>query len=149
MRRKLRGNAGKSKVMVFERKEVEVLVFTTPYRVNVPVAESCEIVLGEDRVEVVQALKYLGKILCKNGEMDGEIRERVVKGKSFLGSLERIIEGRNVSMEVNRELRNSILLPTQTYSSETWSWNGAQQSRVHAVEMSYVRGACGATRLEG
>ncbi len=32
-RRKLRGNAGKNKVMVFERKEVEMMDFRNPYSV--------------------------------------------------------------------------------------------------------------------
>ncbi len=44
-RRKLRVNPGKSKVMVFERREVEVVDFGNPYRVNVPVDERCEIML--------------------------------------------------------------------------------------------------------
>ena len=48
-----------------------------------------------------------------------------------------------------RGLRNSILLPTLTYGSENWTWNGAQQSRVRAVEMSYLRGACGVSRWDG
>ncbi len=52
-------------------------------------------------------------------------------------------------MEVKRGIRNSILLPTLTYGSETWMWNRAQQSRVGAVEMSYLRGACGVTRWDG
>ena len=51
-------------------------------------------------------------------------------------------------MEVKRGLRNSILLPTLTYGSETWTWNRAQQSRVRGVEMSYLRGACGVTRWD-
>ncbi len=44
--RKMRVNAGKSKVMVFERREVEVVHFGSPYRVGVPVDERCEIVMG-------------------------------------------------------------------------------------------------------
>ncbi len=52
-------------------------------------------------------------------------------------------------MDVKRGLRNSILLPTLTYGSENWTWNGAQQSRVRAVEMSYLRGACGVSRWHG
>ncbi len=52
-------------------------------------------------------------------------------------------------MELKRSLRTSILLPTLTYGSETWIWNRAQQSRTHAVEMSYLRGAHGVTRWEG
>ncbi len=52
-------------------------------------------------------------------------------------------------MDVKRGLRNSILLPTLTYGAENWTWNGAQQSRVPAVEMSYLRGACGVNRWDG
>ncbi len=100
-------------------------------------------------MEVVKEFKYLGTVLGKLGEMDGEVRQRAVKGRSVIGSLARVMKGRNVSMEVKRGLRNSILLPTLMYGSETWTWNRAQQSRVHAVEMSYLRGACGVTRWDG
>ncbi len=55
----------------------------------------------------------------------------------------------SVSMDVKRGLRNSILLPILTYGSENWTWNGAQQSRVCAIEMSYLRGACGVSRWDG
>ena len=47
-----------------------------------------------------------------------------------IGSLARIMRGRNVFVEVKRGLRNSILLPTLRYGSETGTWNRAQQSRV-------------------
>ena len=56
-----------------------------------------------------------------------------MEGRYVTGSLANIMRGRNVSMEVKRGLRNSILLPTLTYESETWTWNRAQQSRVCAV----------------
>ena len=54
--------------------------------------------------------------------MEGEIRERerVVKGRCIIGSLVRVMGGRNMSMEVKRGLRNSILLPTLTHGSQTW-----------------------------
>lgn len=26
---------------------------------------------------------------------------------------------------------------------QTWMWNVEQQSQIHAMEMSYIRGACG------
>ncbi len=71
------------------------------------------------------------------------------KGKSVVGSFAGVMKGRNVSMDVKRGLRNSILLPTLTYGSKNWTWNGAQQSRVCAVEMSYLRGACGVSRWDG
>ncbi len=39
-------NAEKSKVMVFERREVEVVNFGNSYRVSVPADERCEEVNG-------------------------------------------------------------------------------------------------------
>ncbi len=52
-------------------------------------------------------------------------------------------------MEEKSFLRNSIFLPTLMYGSETWTWNRAQPARVQAVEMSYLRGACGVRRWDG
>ncbi len=91
----------------------------------------------------------MGTVLCKHGGMEGEIRERVMEGRSVVGSLAGVMKGRSVSVDVKRGLRNSILLPTLTYGSENWTWNGAQQSRVRAVEMSYLRGACVVSRWDG
>ncbi len=83
VRRKLTVNVGKSKMMVFEREEVEVVDFSNPYRVSVPVAGRCKVDLGGERMEEVKEFKYLGTVLCKHGEMDGEIRERAVKGRCY------------------------------------------------------------------
>ncbi len=97
-----------------------------PYRVSVPVGARCEVVMGGERMEVVKEFKYLGTILSKHVEMEGEVSERAVKGGRVVGSLARVKRGRNVSMEVKRGLRNSILLPTLTYGSKTWMWNRTQ-----------------------
>ncbi len=37
---------------------------------------------------------YLGTILCKHGSMEGEIRERTVKGRQVMGALERVMKER-------------------------------------------------------
>ncbi len=50
--KKLRVNAGKSKVMMVN--------LGNPYRVSVQVNERCEIVMGGERMEVVKEFKYLG-----------------------------------------------------------------------------------------
>ncbi len=113
-------NAGKSKVMMLERRDIEVVDFGNLYRVSVPMEERCEIVMGGERMEVVKEFKYLGTVFSKH------------RGK-----------------EVKRGLRNSILLPTLMYESEMWTWTRAQQSRLLAVKMSYLKGACGVTRWAG
>ncbi len=62
--------------------------------------------------------KYFGTVLCKHGGMEGEIIERVMKGRNVVGSLAGVMKGKNVSMDLKRGLRNSILLRTLTYGSE-------------------------------
>ncbi len=74
-RRKLKVNVGKSKVMVFERREEEVINFNTAYRVRLPAVVSCRIMLGSEKMEEVSEFKYLGTVLFKHGQMEGEIRE--------------------------------------------------------------------------
>jgi len=100
-------------------------------------------------MEEVQKFKYLGSIMCKHGSMDGETRERAVQGRKVVGSLGRIMKGRTVSLEVKKGLRDGVIVPTITYASETWVWNESQRSRIQAVEMSYLRTACGVSRLDG
>ncbi len=59
------------------------------------------------------------------------------------------MNSRSVSMEVKRDLRNTVIVPTLTYASETWAWNDSPRSRVQAGEMSYLRSACGVSRMDG
>ena len=79
-------------------------------------------------MEEVNEFRYLGTVLCRHGGMEGEIREGDVKGWCVIGSLARVMRGRNVFMKVKRGLRNSIILPTLTYESKTWTWTRTQQS---------------------
>ncbi len=67
----------------------------------------------------------------------------------MVGSLRRIKNGRSVSMEVKRDWRNTIIVPTLTYANETWARNESQRSRVQAVEMGYWRSACVVSRMDG
>ncbi len=73
-RRKLKVNAGKSKVMVFERREEEVIDFSTACRVRLPAVVRCRVMSGSEKMEEVSEFKYLGTVLCKHGGMEGEIR---------------------------------------------------------------------------
>ncbi len=55
-------NPGKSKVMVFERRE-EVTDFNTAYRVRLPAVARCRIMLGSEKMEEVNEFKYLGSVM--------------------------------------------------------------------------------------
>ncbi len=61
-RRKLKVNAGKSKVMIFERKEEERIDFNTAYRARLPAVARSRIMLGSEKMEEVSEFKYLGTV---------------------------------------------------------------------------------------
>ncbi len=86
-RRKLKVNAGKNKVMIFERAREQTINFAKPYRVGSKAILRCKIWLGKEKMEEVNESKYLGTILCKHGSMEGEIRERTIKGRQVMGAL--------------------------------------------------------------
>ena len=58
------------------------------------------------------------------------------------------MNGRTVNIEIKKALHDSIIVPSLTYASETWMWNEGQRSRIQAVEMSYLRGACSLSRMD-
>ena len=45
-------------------------------------------------------------------------------------------------------VKEQYTLPTLTCGSKTWTWHRAQQLRVCAVKISYLRGVCGVTKWE-
>ena len=128
-KRNLKVNANKSKVMVFERSE----------------DTECRVSLEGEEMENVRVFKYLGSVMSKDGSLEEEVRERVQQGRKVAGSLKAVIKNREVSMDVKRSLHDSIVIPTLTYGSEAWTMQEGYKSRVRAVEMNYLRGACGVT----
>ncbi len=58
-------------------------------------------------------------VVWKERQEKGHCKE----GRKVVGSLGRIMKGRSVSMEVKRDLRNTVVVPTLTYVSKTWGWN--------------------------
>ncbi len=111
-RRKLKMNPGKSKVMVFEGAKDQTINFAKSYRVGSYAIHGCKIWLGKEVMEEVNEFKHLTTILCKQKSMEGEIRERTVMGRQVMGTLERVMKGRDLSMGVKRGIRNSVILPT-------------------------------------
>ncbi len=71
--RKLKVNAGKSKVMVFKRREEEVVDFNIAYKVRLSAVARCRVMLGSEKMEKVSEFKYLGTVLCKHGCWNPEI----------------------------------------------------------------------------
>ncbi len=123
--------------------------FICPYRVGTECEQECKITLNGEEMEEVNEFKYLGSVMCKHDGTEGETRERAMQGRKVVGSLGHIMKGISGSMEVKRDLRNTVIVPALTYASKTWAWNESQRSRVQAVVMSYLRSDCDVSRMDG
>lgn len=75
-RRRLKVNAGESKVMVLRKLESRLLTLRSH---TVRPETRCKIWLGEEMMEEVSAFKNSGTVLCKQRSMEGDIRERAGK----------------------------------------------------------------------
>lgn len=81
--------------------------------------------------------------------MEGETRERAVRGRKVIGSVEHMMKVWTVDLEVKNVLCDEIIVPTITSASETWAWNESQRSRIQAVELSNLRRDYGGRRMDG
>ncbi len=93
--------------------------------------KECKVTLNGEVMEEASEFMYLGTVMCKHGRTEGETRERALQGNNLVGSLEHIMKGKSVSMVEKRDLRNTVILPTLTYASETWAWNKSQAYGKH------------------
>ncbi len=55
--------------------------------------------------------------------MNLKYKRKGIARKEGVGSLGHIMKGRSVSMEVKRDLRNTVMVPTLKYARKTWAWN--------------------------
>ena len=132
MRRKLKVNVSKSKVMVVSK--------NGGFNVNVQ--------LNGERMEQVQCFRYLGSDIHECGGMNEEFGHRAREGEKVGGALRAVWRNKRMSMEAMRGMYESIVVPTVLYGSETWVMNARNVSRLEAVEMRCLRSMCGVTKYD-
>ena len=77
--------------------------------------------------------------------MEGVIRQRTVKSRCVIRSLVRIIRGCNVTMEVQRCLRNKYSANTDVWIKDLVMEYGTALKSAYCGN-GYLRGVCGLTR---
>lgn len=132
IRRGMRVNADKSKVMVFGGEDGSV----------------CDIRIGGVRLEQVQSFKYLGSVLNVKGNDEADCENKVVQGRKVSGAIRALVNAKGMSVECARVLHESMLVPTLVYGSEVMVWKEKERSRIRAVQMDNLRGMLGIKRVD-
>ena len=125
-------NVEKTKIMNVSRGEEDVI----------------EIIVDGQRIQNVEQFEYLGGIFARGGGSVQEIEERMKKYGRTVRALYPIMKDRIIDLEVKKIVFNSILIPTLTYGSETWSVTTNEERRIEVAEMKVLRSMLGKTRRD-
>ena len=105
--------------------------------------------VGEEIIEQVDAMKYLGVIISSDGSMDKEVEARIGNATQVIGGMnEMVLRRKELSRSTKLKVVNTTVMPTLTYSCETWSLSKRQQSKVQATQMNVLRRIEGVRRLD-
>ena len=130
MRRGMKVNAGKSRVMVLNGEE----------------GLECEVHINGIGLEHVSEFKYLRCVLDESGKDEAECSRNLESGRRVAGVIRSLVYARDLQLECTRILQETLLVPVLMYGSETMLWN-KERSRIKAVQMDNLRGLLGIRRM--
>ena len=100
----LRVNWKKSKVMSVARKR-----------------EECQVLIGDERLEQVDTMKYLGATISSDGSMQREVKARLGCASSVIvGMSQAILRRRELSRQMKLKVVNVTVMLVLTYRCEAW-----------------------------
>ena len=129
-RRKLRVNVGKSKVLRCTRSRD---------------AGGMNVWLGREKLEEVDAFKYLGSHIARDGCVDVEVKHRVKEARRVMGGMKSVFKCRTLSMGAKSRLYEGVVVPAATYGAESWNMKEEDRRRLDVLEMRCLRDICGVT----
>ena len=100
----------------------------------------CEVRIGDQKLEQVDEMKYLGVVISADERMEKEVEARIGNATRMIGGLSKVILRRN-ELNKNTKLKvvNTTMIPTLMYGCEAWSLSKKLQSRVQATQMRVLR----------
>uniref|UniRef100_A0A1Y1M3Z3 Reverse transcriptase domain-containing protein n=1 Tax=Photinus pyralis TaxID=7054 RepID=A0A1Y1M3Z3_PHOPY len=130
--RNLRINVKKTKVMAIGNDNINMTI----------------LIYGKS-IEQVDTFKYLGVKIQKNGKIDAELSDRLTAATNLYYSLNRsFIRNKLISRKTKIRVYKTIFKPTIVYGCESWVVTNQASSKIQAIEMKYLRGVMGITRLD-
>ena len=111
-------------------------------------SEECEVKIGEEIIEQVDAMKYLGVMISSDGSMDKAVEARIGNTTRVIGGMnEMVLRKKELSRSTKLKVMNATVMPTLLYGCETWSLSKRQQSKVQATQMNVLKRIEGVSRL--
>lgn len=90
--------------------------------------------IGNNSIEVVQSIIFLGSTITNKGECIEEVKRRLVLGRVAMGGMERIWKGKDISIKIKKRLIQALIHPVAMYGCETWTLKSEEKRRIQAFE---------------
>ena len=111
--------------------------------------DSCEVSIGDQVIEQVDEMKYLGVMISSDGRMEKEIEARIAMATRLVGGMgDTVVSRRELSKGTKLKVVNATMMPSLLYGCEVWSLTKQQQGRVQATQMRVLRRIEGVNRMD-
>ena len=94
-------------------------------------SEDCEVKIGEEVIDQVDEMKYLGVIISSDGRMEKEVESRIGSATQVIGGMNKtVLKRKELSRSTKLKVVNATMIPTLLYGCETWCLSKHLQSRI-------------------
>ncbi|KAM1221218.1 hypothetical protein TB2_008820 [Malus domestica] len=101
--------------------------------------------IGDQEIPKSDRFRYLGSILQKNGEFDGDLTHRIQAGWMKWKSASGVLCDRHRPLKLKEKFYRTAIRPAMLYGIECWA---VKHQHVGVVEMRMLRWMCGHTRKD-
>ena len=118
---------------------MEVSTEKSKVLVNSTTNTHAEIYMNGQQLEEVDAFKYLGATLTKDGRSTTEIKIRMATATSAMAKLSKIWKSKEISFPTKMKLYKSLVLSILLYGCESWTMTAETTKRIQTFETKCFR----------
>src|SRR5215470_4611566 len=98
-----------------------------------------EVKIGEHIIPQVLKFRYLGSILQRDGEIDGDVTHRIQAGWTKWRNASGVLCDRKIPLKLKGKFYRTAVRPVMLYGSECWAVKGQQEHKMGVAEMRMLR----------
>ena len=118
------------------RWKIEYIECTFRKRMN---NEQGVITLDGQQISITECFKYLGSIIQKNGEIDGDVNHRIKTGWLKWKSTTEVLCDYNIPFSLKGKFYRTVVRPSLLYSMECWANKKQYTQNISVAEMPILR----------
>ncbi|KAM1062010.1 hypothetical protein ACFX14_026297 [Malus domestica] len=104
--------------------------------------------IGDQEIPKSDRFRYLGSILQKNGELDGDLNHRIQAGWMKWKSASGVLCDRRMPLKLKGKFYRTAIRPAMLYGTECWAVKHQHVHKMGVAEMMMLRWMCGHTRKD-